>query len=519
MKISFLKPFSLSFLFMLIYSPMLAIDTKDTRLLSEPAISKNNIAFIYAEDLWIANKDGSNPRRLTVDDGVESNPVFSPDGSMIAFNAQYDGNTDVYIVPVSGGVPKRLTWHPYNDLVRGFTPNGQQVLFNSQRNTFTNRYSQLFTVEIASGKVTTLDIPNAFWASYSPDGDQIAYTPIADRFKQWKHYRGGTMSKIWIYENSNHSVAEIPKAIGGSNDTQPVWIGKTVYFISDRNGEFNLFSYTQDKKEVKQLTDFKDFPIIKISASDDEIIFEQAGYLHIFNVASGNTTRIKVGIATDLLEHRSRFVTGNNYIRSANISPSGARIVVDFRGEIITIPAKKGDPLNITNTPGTHEKYPSWSTDGKQIAYFSDESGEYALHIRNKEGEGIPKVFVLNGTGFYANIHWSPNSKKICFVDNGRNFYLVDIASGKSTKIAADAVYAPGAFRELFGSWSADSGWIAYTIITETNFEQAYLYSLAENKSYPVSDGLANVSNPVFDPSGKYLYLFASTDAGPVVNW
>lgn len=519
MKITYQKLFSLSFLFMLIYSPMLAIDTKDTRLLSEPAISKTNIAFIYAEDLWIANKDGSNPRRLTVDDGVESNPVFSPDGSMIAFNAQYDGNTDVYIVPVSGGVPKRLTWHPYNDLVRGFTPNGQQVLFNSQRNTFTNRYSQLFTIEIASGKVTTLDIPNAFWASYSPDGNQIAYTPIADRFKQWKHYRGGTMSKIWIYEINNHAVAEIPKAKGGSNDTQPVWIGKTVYFISDRNGEFNLFSYTQDKKEIKQLTDFKDFPIIKISASDGEIIFEQAGYLHLFNIASGNTSRIKVGIATDLLEHRSRFVTGNNYIRSANISPSGARIVVDFRGEIITIPAKKGDPLNLTNTPGTHEKYPSWSPDGKQIAYFSDENGEYALHIKNASGESNSKIIALNGSGFYANIHWSPNSKKICFADNGRNFYLVDIASGKSTKIAADAVYAPGAFRELFGSWSADSGWIAYTIITETNFEQAYLYSIAENKSYPVSDGLSSVSNPVFDPSGKYLYLFASTDAGPVVNW
>jgi tricorn protease len=498
---------------------MMAIDTKDTRLLSEPTISKNSIAFIYAEDLWIANKDGSNPRRLTVDEGVESNPVFSPDGSMIAFNAQYDGNTDVYIVPVSGGVPKRLTWHPYNDLVRGFTPNGQQVLFNSQRNTFTNRYSQLFTIEIANGKVTTLDIPNAFWASYSPDSNQIAYTPIADRFKQWKHYRGGTTSRIWIYENSNHTVVEIPKPKDGSNDTQPVWIGKTVYFISDRNGEFNLFSYTQGNKEIKQLTDFKDFPIIKISASDGEIIFEQAGYLHLFNVASGTTTRIKVGIATDLLEHRSRFVTGNNYIRSANISPSGARMVVDFRGEIITIPAKKGDPQNLTNTSGTHEKYPAWSPDGKQIAYFSDESGEYALHIKNASMEGIAKIIALNGLGFYANIHWSPNSKKICFVDNGRNFYLVDIASGKSTKIAADAVYLPGAFREPFGSWSADSGWIAYTIITETNFEQAYLYSIAENKSYPVSDGLSNVSNPVFDPTGKYLYLFASTDAGPVVNW
>lgn len=519
MKISLLKSFSLTFFFMLIYSQMMAIDTKDTRLLSEPAISKTHIAFIYADDLWIANKDGSNPRRLTVDEGVESNPVFSPDGSMIAFNAQYDGNTDVYIVPVSGGVPKRLTWHPYNDLVRGFTPNGQQVLFNSQRNTFTNRYSQLFTIEIASGKVTTLDIPNAFWASYSPDGNQIAYTPIADRFKQWKHYRGGTMSKIWIYETSNHAVAEIPKAKGGSNDTQPVWIGKTVYFISDRNGEFNLFSYTQDKKEVKQLTDFKDFPILNIKSSENEIIFEQAGYLHIYNVDSGNTSRIKVGIATDLLEHRSRFVTGNNYIRSANISPSGARMAVDFRGEIITIPAKKGDALNLTNTAGVHEKYPAWSPDGKQIAYFSDESGEYALHIKNANGEGLTKKIALNSSGFYANIHWSPNSKKICFVNNGRNFYLVDIASGKSTKIATDAVYLPGAFRELFGSWSADSGWIAYTIITETNFEQAYLYSIAENKSYPVSDGLSNVSNPVFDPSGKYLYLFASTDAGPVVNW
>ncbi|MFA5300395.1 MAG: peptidase S41, partial [Lutibacter sp.] len=277
MKNTLLKLLSLTFLFSLIYSPMLAIDISDTRLLSEPTISKNHIAFIYAEDLWVANKDGSNPRRLTVDEGVESNPIFSPDGSMIAFNAQYDGNTDVYIVPVTGGIPMRLTWHPYNDYVRGFSPNGLQVLFNSQRNIFTNRYAQLFTVEIANGKVTPLDIPNAFWASYSPDGNQIAYTPIADRFNQWKHYRGGTASRIWIYDLKNHAVTEIPKPVGGSNDTQPIWIDKTVYFISDRNGEFNLFSYAQISKEIKQLTDFKDFPIINISASKEEIIFEQAG--------------------------------------------------------------------------------------------------------------------------------------------------------------------------------------------------------------------------------------------------
>lgn len=498
---------------------VLAIDTNDTRLLWQPAISKSHIAFIYAEDLWVANRDGSNPKRITVSEGTESNPIFSPDGNTIAFTGQYDGNSDVFIVPVTGGIPKRLTWHPGNDLVRDFSPDGKKVLFVSQRNSFTTRYYQLFTVDINNGSENQLQIPNAFWASYSPDGTKIAYTTIPDAFEQWKNYRGGTMSRIWIYDIKSHAVTEIPKPQGGCNDTKPVWEGNTVFFRSDRNGEFNLFGYELASNQVKQLSNFKDLPVSSIDGTSGEIIFAQSGYLHIYNSATNSTNKLKVGIAADLLDLRARYVKGDNNIRFANISPSGSRVVVDFRGDIITIPGQKGDQINLTNTTDVHEKFPQWSPDAKSVAYFSDASGEYALHVKNQNGIGEPKVIKLNGSGFYAFIHWSPDSKKLCFVDNGRRLYVLDIATGKADKIAEDIHYVPGAFRELFGSWSADANYISYTTITETNFEKAWIYAVGENKSYPVSDGLSNVTEPKFDPSGKYLYMLASTDAGPVVNW
>ena len=496
-----------------------AIDTENTRLLWQPAISKTHIAFIYGEDLWVANRDGSYPRRITVSEGQESNPVFSPDGSMIAFTGQYDGNSDVFLVPAAGGIPKRLTWHPGNDLVRDFSPDGKKVLFASQRNSFTTRYYQLFTVDTKNGSELQLPIPNAFWASYSPDGSMIAYTTIPDAFEQWKNYRGGTMSRIWLFNTKSNAVTEIPKPKGGCNDTRPIWEGSKVFFRSDRNGEFNIYSYEPSTKAVTQLSKFNDFPVSSLEGALGEIIFAQSGYLHTLNTSNNTITKLKIGISADLLDHRSRFVKGDDYIRSGHISPSGARVVVDFRGEIFTIPAQKGDPMNLTNTPGAHEKFPEWSPDGKSVAYFSDASGEYGLHIKNQDGNGEPKAFKLSGAGFYAFIHWSPDSKKLCFVDNGRRLYVLDIASGKADKIAEDAHYVPGPFRELFGSWSSDGNFVAYTTITETNFEKAWIYSLAENKSYPITDGLSNVTEPKFDPSGKYLYMLASTDAGPVVNW
>lgn len=495
-----------------------ATNEENTLLLSQPTISDNHIAFIYAEDLWIANIDGTNPRRLTIDEGVESNPIFSPDGTTIAFNAQYDGNIDVFVVSVSGGVPKRLTWHPYRDGVCDFSPDGKKVLFLSQRNTHTNRNAQLFEVSIDGGAIIQLNIPTAFSASYSDDGSHIAYNPLYEAFNQWKHYRGGMTSRIWIFNTNTHKVEEIAKPSGGSNDANPQWMGDYIYFRSDRGGEFNLYSYSISSKEIKQLTNFSDFPVLDLSANSGQVIFEQAGQLHLYKMSSGTSEIVNINIKTDLLELRPRYVSGENYVRSGSVSPSGARAVVDFRGEIVTVPAKNGDPKNITNSPGVHEKFPEWSPDGKSIAYFSDASGEYALHIQSTVDNKV-NMIPLTGTGFYANIHWSPDSKKISFIDNGRNLYVVDISFKKITKIASDESYLPGPFRDLFGDWSHDSKWIAYTIITETNFEKAFLFSLDFNKSYTLSDGLSNVSEPVFDPSGKYLYMLASTDAGPVVNW
>ncbi len=519
-----MKYFSLSLKLLLVITISLpitvsAIDTKDTRMLSQPAISANHIAFIYAEDLWVANPDGSQPKRLTVDEGIESTPFFSPDGKLIAFSAQYDGNTDVYVIPVDGGIPKRLTWHPAPDLVRGFTPDGKLVLFVSPRNTFSNRYAKLFTVPVIGGNETQLEIPNAYDATYSLDGKYMAYTPLTEVFKQWKHYRGGSIATILLFSFADRSVVTIPKPEGGCNDTQPVWMGDKIYFRSDRNGEFNLFSYDIASKDVKQLTEYKDFPVLNASGGDGKVVFEQAGYLNIFDPATTSAKKLTIGIAADLLELRPRFVKGSNYIRWADISPSGSRVVFDFRGDIITAPAEKGDYRNITQTPGAHEKFPAWSPDGKSVAYFSDASGEYQLYIKAQDGKGDPKIFNLNGAGFYAYPKWSPDSKKINFVDNSRSLYVLDIASAAITKVDADDLYTPDAFRDIAGNWSADSKWIAYTKVLSTQFQQVYLYSLTEQKSFPVTDGLSDASEPRFDRSGKYLYFFASTDAGPVINW
>ncbi|HEY4326281.1 MAG TPA: PDZ domain-containing protein [Mucilaginibacter sp.] len=496
-----------------------AIDTKDTRMLSQPAVSETHIAFIYAEDLWVSNLDGSAPRRLTVDEGIESNPFFSPDGKLIAFSAQYEGNTDVYIIPTEGGMPKRLTWHPAADAVRGFTPDGKSVLFASPRTTFSNRYAQLFTVPITGGNETKLEIPNGYYATYSPDGTHLAYTPIPDAFKQWKHYRGGSITTIYLFSFADKSVVKIPKPEGGCNDTQPVWLGNKVYFRSDRNGEFNLFCYDMASKEIKQLTEYKDFPILNASGGNGKIIFEQAGYLHVFDPGTAQAKKLTIGIAADLLELRPRFVKNVDYIRSADISPSGSRLAFDYRGEIVTVPAEKGDYRNLTQTPGAHEKFPAWSPDGKSIAYFSDASGEYQLYIKSQDGKGDPKIIKLDGAGFYAYLNWSPDGKKINFVDNSRSLYLLDIVSGAITKIDADELYTPGTFRDATANWSADSKWIAYTKVTSTQFKRVCLYSLAQKKSFEVTDGMSDAAEPHFDREGKYLYFFSSTDAGPVINW
>ncbi len=384
-----------------IAAPTLAVDFQDTRLLSQPAVSDHHVAFAYAGDLWLSGRDGTAVRRLTSHEGDENSPRFSPDGATLAFSAEYDGNVDVYVMPISGGAPTRLTYHPSVDVVQGFTPDGSAVLFASPRNVFTGRYLQLFTVPVGGGFPTQLAIPNGLRASYSPDGAKIAYIPIPEAFQQWKNYRGGTTSRIWIYDVRDRSVRQVPQPVGRCNDTDPVWIGGAVWFRSDRSGEFNLFSFDTANGKVDQHTRFDDFPLERLSGSHDTLIFEQAGYLHLFDPGTKTAKRLRIGVADDLDETQPRWVTGSQWFQSASLSPKGERAVFGYRGEIITLPAKKGDARNLTLTPGVFEREPSWSPDGSRIAYFSDSGGEYSLHLRAQDGSGEPKVYPLRGHGFY----------------------------------------------------------------------------------------------------------------------
>jgi tricorn protease len=494
-------------------------DVQDTRLLSQPAVSARHVAFIYADDLWIADLDGKNVRRLTSDVGIESNPVFSPDGSLVALSAQYDGNTDVYTIPVVGGPPTRLTWHPAADVVRGFTPDGKSVLFSSPRHVFTGRYTQLFTVPLSGGMPGQLPIPNGVQGCFSSDGGQIAYTPLADRSQQWKHYRGGTNSRICIYRRLDHQIEQIPQPEGRANDLDPNWVGQTIYFRSDRNGEYNLFSYDVKTKAVKQLTAHADFPVLHVSAGGGRVVYEQAGYLHLFDPATSKSTRLRIAVALDLVEARPRFVKGAKYIRDAGVSPTGARAVFEYRGEIVTVPAEKGDPRNLTESPGVHDRSPVWSPDGKSIAWFSDEGGEYRLRVRPADGKGPAKSYDPKGAGFYSGPVWSPDSRKIAYVDNSQSIFWIDLAGGEAKKIASEPIYWPAGLCALRPSWSPDSKWIVYALGNKAAYRTVYAYGLTTGKSRPITDGLSDAIDPVFDAGGKYIYFFASTDAGPVNHW
>ncbi|MGD2114443.1 MAG: PDZ domain-containing protein [Acidobacteriota bacterium] len=500
--------------------PAGAVDTADTRMLADPALSREHVAFVYAEDLWIARRDGTGVRRLTSHVGVETAPRFSPDGRTIAFSGQYDGNVDVYSIPVEGGAPTRLTWHPGADRVQGFTADGAAVLFTSRRTVHTRRHRHLYSVPLDGGFPSRLPVPTAHVAELSPDGSRLAYVPDGDESTTWKHYRGGTASRIWILDLSDLSVEEIPRPPERANDTDPVWIGERIWFRSDRTGEFNLFSYDPAGGAIEQHTFHEDFPILALDGDGERIVYEQAGFLHLFDPRTGSAERLVVGVATDLIEARPRYEKASELVRDADLSPSGVRAVFETRGEIVTLPADKGEPRNLTSTPGVHERSPAWSPDGRWIAYFSDASGEYRLVIAPHDGReetGSARTVSLDGAGFYRDPKWSPDGAWISYVDNSLSLYVLEVATGAIRKVSSETLYGP--VPTLHHAWSPDSRWLAYTRNTKTYFQRLCLYSVEEDRSHTVTEGLSDVGEPVFDAGGEYLWFSASTDAGPVRQW
>lgn len=508
-------------LLVLLACPVLACaapDTTDTRLLGNPANGGDRIAFVYDNDLWLVGREGGSARRLTQAAGMEREPAFSPDGRWLAFSANYNGNTDVYVMPSEGGEARRLTWHPGNDVVRGFTPDGKSVLFETPRSVYTNRHTQLYTVPTEGGVATRLPIPSGSKAAISPDGKYIAYTPLGERFGQWKNYRGGTQTRIWIMDLADLSVQEVPKPAAGSNDSDPLWLGERLVFNSDRDGEFNLFAFDRDTKQVSQLTDFADFPLQSPSAhADGSLVFEHGGWLYRLDAGAAEPRRIAVSAISDLIEARPRLAQDAKWIRDAAPSPDLKRVAFEYRGEIVTLPAEKGDPRNLSNSPGAHDRSPVWSPDGLSIAWFSDAGGEYALHLAPQDGRGPTRTLTLDGAGFYDRPLFAPDGKRIAYRDNSQSLWVIELASGKTTRIASEPVYTP--INPMRAAWSPDSRWLAYTVQSAGLIQTAHAWSVDNGRSVQLSDGLSEMVEPVFDPNGEFLYLLASTDAGPVKDW
>lgn len=497
----------------------------ETLLLRTPALSANHLAFAYAGDIYLADRDGKNPQRLTVHPEAETDPMFSPDGQWIAFSGNYNGNNDVYVVSVNGGIPRRITFHPNADVVRGWTPDSKRIVFASSRQAHSARYNQLFTVALAGGLPDLIPLPMAEHGQYSPDGNTIAYTPIKDPFITWKRYRGGQTTPVWLYDVKTRETVAIPHE--NASDTRPVWVGKTrseaspdaaqVYFLSDRNRMMNVFAYEPATKQVRQVTNHTDFDVKSLTAYGNDMVYEQAGRLHRLDPATGKSTPLSIRIAPDLLALRPQFKPAAKFIHGATISPTGIRAVFEARGDIFTVPLDKGDSRNLTQTPGVHDRSPAWSANGRQVAYFSDAGGEYKLVIADQLDGQKKTVIDWNDPSFYYDPVWSPDSKKLLFTDKRMRVYYLDVATKKPVLIDEDTYDNPS--RTLHPVWAPDSRWMAYSKKLDNHLRAIFLYSLTTGKSTQVTDGMSDAVSPCFSRDGKYLYFAASTNFGLNSGW
>lgn len=490
-------------------------------LLHKPVMNKSTIVFTYAGDLWSVPREGGLATRLTTGTGNETEAAMSPDGSTLAFSGEYDGNVDVFTMPVAGGTPARVTYHPDADRVVGWMPDGSRILFRSNRQSF-SRFTQLYTVAPTGGPAGVLPLPMACTGAYSPDGKHMIYAPLDggqfapgfNNFVSWKRYRGGEASYLWVVNLDDLTTVKVPRK--DSNDINPMWIGDKIYFLSDRNGPMTLYRWDpKSKAEPVELIANKGKDIDAASAGPGGIVYEQFGKIMIFDLATSKTHEVPVDLNADLSEVRPHFQNVSREIRSIKISPTGVRAVMEAHGEILTAPAEHGDIRNLTNTPGVMERTPAWAPDGKTIAYFSDESGEYALHIKSQSGEGETKKISLAGkSAYYFDPKWSPDSKHIAFTDNQLNLWDVEVATSKVAKVDTDYAYELG--RDF--SWSGDSKWIAFVRILPNRFHAVFVYSVDSGKATQLTDGLSDSRHPVFDRDGQYLYFTASTNYGPTTS-
>ena len=445
---------------------------EECRLLRQPDIEGDRIVFVYAGDLWAVARAGGVATRLTTHDGVERFPQLSPDGATVAFTAEYDGNIDVYSLPMTGGEPTRLTWHPAPDQVAGWYPDGKHILFRSVRASAPTRFDRFFKIAAAGGFEEMLALPTAGYCSFSPDARRIAFVSPSYDNRTWKRYKGGNAPNIWIYDFAANQSEKMTDWAGA--DEWPMWHGSTVYYSSDRGGRtVNLWAYDVEKKTHRQVTTFTDYDVKWPSLGSNAIVFENGGYLYVMDLPGEKATRIKVLVPDDKPGARAEVRNVAQWITDWDLSPSAKRAVLAARGDLFTVPAEHGDPRNLTQTPGARERNPAWSPDGKWVAYLSDESGEYELHVIGSDGKTPARQVTRGGGTFRFAPQWSPDSKKLVFSDKTMTLWWCEVASGKLTRVDQNE------WGEIFDyNWAPDSRWIVYSRTNAAGFNRLMLYDL-----------------------------------------
>ncbi len=478
----------------------------NARLMQMPAVSATHVAFVFAGDIWIAAKSGGPAFRLSSPRGAESFPRFSPDGTEIAFSGNYEGNSDIYVMPVTGGEPRRITYHGAGDRMLSWYPDGQSILFQSQRTSFTNRVGQFYKVAASGGLPEQLPVPYGEFGAVSPEGKRLAYTPASTDFATWKRYRGGMAPDIWIFDLEERTADNITRS--DANESQPMWHGSTLYFLSDgdeRRG-VNVWAYETAGKQLRQVTKFSEFDVHFPSIGPDSIVFENGGRLYLLDLSNEQTKELEITLVTDRATLRPRAQNVSAQIGNGAISPSGKRALFEARGDIFSVPAEHGVVRNLTDSSGIAERYPAWSPDGKWIAYFSDRSGEYELTLRPADGKGSEEVVTQLGPGWKYQPQWSPDSRKLVFIDNAMRIHLHD-RDGKMTEVIDRQLWHYNRdLGEFRASWSPDSRWLAFAGDLVHRQTAIVLYDTRDKKRHQATSGFYDDDLPVFDPDGKYLF-------------
>lgn len=487
----------------------------NARLLQQPDVSDTQISFVYAGDVWIVNKSGGTATRLSSPAGLESFPKFSPDGKEIAFSANYHGNSDVYVIPTTGGIPKRLTQHSFGDKVLDWHPDGKSVLFSSSRESGRQRYSQFYLIGKDGGMAEKLPVPYGEFGIFSPDGEQFAYTQKSRVFRNWKRYRGGTAPDITLFNLSDYASEIIIES--DANDELPMWAGDKIYFLSDR-GEHkrtNIWSYDISSKALKQLTDFSTYDVHFPSIGPKDIVFEAEGKLYLLNLADDSYHEVNINVVTDQLALQPKLIDAQKYIANGWISPDGKRAILEARGDLFSVPAEHGYVKNLTQTSGVAERYPAWSPDGKSVAFWSDKSGEYELHLLNLESDKEEQLTTY-GAGYRYQLYWSPDSKKLGFVDKAMKIKIYELDNKRTLDVDQGLSMFQGVLQNFSVSWSSDSKWMAYSRDLNNGNVAVFLYDLNNYKKHQVTSGYYSTMKPAFDPEGNYLYVLTNRSFSPI---